>query len=38
MMYVAAHPEFVKLVTLDRIVATGIKAEFTVSISKTGPW
>lgn len=31
-------PEFVKRVTLDRIVVRGIKAEFTVSISKTGPW
>lgn len=29
-MYVAAHPELVKHVTLDRIVARGIKAEVTV--------
>lgn len=37
-IYVAAHAEFVKHVILDRIVARGIKAEFTVSILRTGPW
>jgi hypothetical protein len=37
-MYVAAHPELVKHVTLDRIVARGIKAEVTVRLSRTGPW